>query len=217
MAKRRYALERRGPKNLELRWRRGLRDFQVSLDGASWRLPPDAVRAGATIAVPGGSSLLVQLVKRPFWSVRFRDTLRVERDGVPVPGSDEDPPVIGRGAARLVLLFALLRVMLIALYQLFSTPAGGGRGEGLGVAGLVVGLSAIALLVLGIVALFGRRLPVLLAAIVLALELAWALAGSGTAPGVGTLIQTLVIVHLVQCWQRMRPRVAAQTLAAVFE
>src|SRR5512138_1146217 len=106
MPKRKFALERGGPKQLRVSWRRGLRDFEVALDGAgAWRLEPAAVRAGAAVTLPGGATLRVQWVKRRWWSIGFRDALRLERDGVPVPGSDLDPRVVARGGGRLMLLF----------------------------------------------------------------------------------------------------------------
>ncbi len=122
MGKRRFALERGGPKDLRLRWRWRMKDFQVSLGDASWKLDRPSLETGATIVLPDGSSLFVRSVKRRWWSVGGRDELVIERDGIPIPGSDGDPRIIGRGAARLIILFALLRLGIVALLLLFQRP-----------------------------------------------------------------------------------------------
>lgn len=211
MATRKFALERGGPKRLELRWRRGLKDFEVSVDGTTWKLEPDAVRAGAAVALAGGSALFVKWDRRRFWSVAFRDDLRVERDGVPLPGSDGDPRVIARRASRVILLFGFLRVLFVGLLQAFDPSAVVASGS------MLVALSGLVLLALGAVAAFGRRLPLAIAAGLLALELAVMLGMSLRLAPTGIVVQALVIVHLVQSWQRARPRVAAPTLGAIFE
>lgn len=216
MGRRRYALARGGPKELEVRWRWGRKTFQVGLGGATWTLERAQLMAGASITLPDGSSLALRWERRRFWSLSLRDELHVERNGVPLPGSDGDPRVIGRRAGRVLLLFGFLRVAFIALYALFqrSGPLRAGGGGGLGVIWAFTGLGLAAL---GALASFGLRLPVLLGAALLGLEsLGW-LAAGGTLNPTGIVIQLLLIAHFVRAWQRMKPRAEQPSLASVFE
>lgn len=216
MPRRRYALERGGPKRLELRWKRGLKDFQVELDGHVWSVDRTAVLAGTSITLPGGSSLFVHWVKRRWSSIALRDTLRVDRDGVPLPGSDEDPRVVGRSAASVIALFGLLRFLLLGLW--FSFRGDARPGSGIDPWLVVVGAEGAVLVALAVAAAMGARAAVIAAAALLALEFVAGLAISGgRPPGLGTVIQVLVIVHLYQSWQRMKSKVPTANLAAVFE
>jgi hypothetical protein len=209
MGRRRYALERGGPKRLELRWRRGLRDFEVVLDGNAWRVVDrEALDAGATLTPPDGSSLRVQRVRRRWWSIALRNELLVERDGVAVPGSDGDPRVIARGAASLVGLFGVLNLGFAGLFSLFTRS-----GNGLGFA-----LEGLVLCVLAVLAALGRRLPIALAAGFLAVDTLLPVLALGMTPNpLGLAIRALVVVHLYRAWRRMRPVVRPAGVAAVFE
>lgn len=212
MAGRRYALERGGPRELQLRWRWGMRDFEVLLGPSSWKLDRPLLRSGATIVLPDGCSLFVQHVKPPWWSIGRRKELLVERDRVPVPGSDGHPRVVGRRAARLILLFAFLRIFFIVLWGAFQR--GGPRWGGLLA---FLPLEAVVLTVLGILAAFGFRLPVVLAAGLFALEVLVVFASGNTPNPIGVLILVIVIVNLVSAWRRMSPRRREPSLASVFE
>ena len=214
MPRRKYALERGGPKRLQLRWGWRLKDFEVALDGQAWRLDRAAVLAGATITIPGGSSLFVRSVRRRWWSVALRDELRVELDGVPVPGSDGHPLAIGRRAASVIALFGLLRVLFVGLWAVFSAA----DGRAVDPLAAITTASGAIQIVLAVLAGFGLRLPVLLAAGLLTLELVAAVALAGArSSGLGFVVQVLVIVHLHGAWKRMRPRTATPSLATVFE
>lgn len=208
MARKRLALERGGPRRLELRWGWRLRAFQVSFDGTVWQLDRPTLATGVTLVLPDGSSLFVQSVKRRWWSIAFRDELRVERNGVPVPGSDGDPRVIGRGAASVLVFFGLLRFVFVTLWMVFSRPGS--------LAPNPLALEGLTLIVLGILAAFGQRLPIALGAGLLVAEIL-VFAASGMLNPVGLLIQVLVIVHLVHAWRRMRPRPPQPSLGSVFE
>lgn len=212
MAKRRYALERGGPKQLTLRWRWGLRDFEVSLGATSWKIDRHTLTTGANIVLPDGSSLLVKVVKPPWWSVGRRREVLVERDQIPLPGSDGHPRVIGRGAARLVLLFAIVRLLLVGVWTVFQRNASAASP----LAGWF-GIEAVVLVVLAIAAALGARLAVALAAGVFSIEIVALLASGVVLNPIGLLIQVLVIVHLVSSWRRMAPRQRAPSLASVFE
>lgn len=211
MASRSYALERGGPKVLRLTWGRGLRDFEVALGDRRLRLDPAAVRAGTSATLPDGSALHVRYARRSFWSIAFRDDLHVERDGVPVPGSDGDPRVIGRRAARVMAFFGLLRVGFLLLFHLFSRQPGGVPGPV-----QVVMLSGLALLVLAALAALGLRLAVALGAGLVGLEVGVAVATGVGATPVALLIQLLLVAHLASAWRRMRPRAPRPALGQVF-
>jgi hypothetical protein len=207
MAKRKYALERGGPKRLFVRWRRGFKDFEVAFDGKAYELERRLLESGASLTLGDGSSLFVQRVKRRWWSIGFRDELRVDRDGVPVPGSDGDPRVVGRGAGGVLILFGLLRLLFLAPWLLFARSP----------AFLPVVAEGIGLTVLGVLALLGLRLPVALGAGLLVAE-SLALVALGRVPNpAGVVIQVLVVVYLVRAWRRMRPRLPQPSLASVFE
>lgn len=211
MPKRRFAIERGGPKRLELRWKGRLKELRVELDGQVWAPEPAAVRAGTSLTIPGGSTLFVQQVKRKWWSVALRDDLRIELDGVPVPGSDGDPSVLGRRAARLIALFGLVR--LLAGYALVSRGVELSGSPG----GAIILCQGAALMVLALLAGLGLRPAVVLSAGLLAIELVASLVLVSGPSGLGTLIQVLVMVHLFQVWRTMKPRAPVATLASVFE
>jgi hypothetical protein len=212
MARREYALERGGPKELRLRWGWGMKDFEARLGAAAWKLDRPALEAGARLVLPDGSTLLLQRPSRPWYSMDSRGHLIVERNGLPVPGSDGDPRVVGRRAASLILLFGLVR-FAVAGAMIATQPAGSALASNLA----IVAALGLALLVLGILAALGKRTPVLVAAVVFGLEaLAVIATGSAANPG-GVVIQALVIVHLVRAWRRMEPRQPQPSLASVFE
>jgi hypothetical protein len=226
MASRSYALERGGPKALRLRWGFGMRSFEVTFGDRSWPLDRRQLKDGATIVLPDGSSLLVQRLHRPWYSIDSRSALVVERDGLPVPGSDGDPRVLGRRAGGLIVLFGALRALTLVVMVLSSAETGASpRPVGLS-PGLVPAASravlataavgGLLLLVLGVLAILGRRRPVVIAAAVLGLEMPLSLVGGPPNP-VGILIQALVAVHLFRTWKRMAPRERRPSLAQVFE
>lgn len=213
MATRKLSLERGGPKRLRVRWGWRMKEVEVSLDGQAWKMDRAGLLAGTSITIPGGSTLFVQSVARKWWSVALRDELHVELDGVPVPGSDGDPRVIGRRAASLIALVGILKALLIGLWLVFQQARTGPQPLGT----ILVG-SGLFLLALAVLAALGLRLPVLIAACLLGVELVATVAAvGGRVNGLGILIQVLVIVHLVGAWKRMRPRSATPSLAKVFE
>lgn len=220
MAGRSYRLERDGPKALRLRWNFGMRNFQVSLGDRSWRLERPQLKDGATIVLPDGSSLLVQRLPRPWYSIDSRSALIVERDGLPLPGSDGDPRVLGRRAGGLILIFGALRGLVVVWLGLVAAQERGFTSPDQALAaqvGVAAAVSAgVILIILGVLAILGRRRPVVIAAGVLALEVLLSFSGGPPNP-FGLLIQALVIVHLVRVWKRMEPRQARPTLAQVFE
>ncbi len=212
MAKRSYALERGGPKVLGLRWGGEMRDFEVTLGAATWKLDRAALAAGATLALPDGSSLLVKKPDRA-WYMLFesRNALIVECDGVPVPGSDGEPRVLGRRVGGLILLFGLARSVGLAV--LVAQPG----VQSLARSFLVVAAEGAILVALGILAVAGRRLPVGLAAGLMSVEVLFTLVWGVAPHPLGVLFEMLVIVHLARGWSRMRPRERRPSLAQVFD
>lgn len=213
MAKRLYRLERGGPKILSLRWGWGMRDFQVQCGSSAWNVERPALEAGATFVLPDGSSLFVQRPKRPWYSMDSRSFLVIERDGLPVPGSDADPRVLGRRAGGLVILFGGFRALAI-LAVLFNLRQG---NEPLSPYFGVIAVEGALLLILGVLAMFGLRLPVAIAAGLLGAEGLYLLGTGGLPNPLGVMIQALVIVHLARLWKRMAPRQKRPSLAQVFE
>jgi hypothetical protein len=207
MGKRNLALRRGGPKELRLRWRRGFRDFRVQLGDRFWTLDPMSLAAGASVQLSDGSSLVLRTERRRWWHVAFQDDVHVERNGAPLPGSDGDPCAIVRRASYVILFFALLRVIIAVLFANAPQMEDG--------AAVGVGAEGVVLLALGALAAAGRRLPLLLAAGVFAFDVVTSVVVEQQARGV--LIALLVIAHLVRAWQRSKPRVDPQELAAVIE
>lgn len=212
MARREYALERGGPKELQLRWGWGMKDFEARLGSAAWKLDRPALEAGARLVLPDGSTLLLQRPARPWYSMDSRSQLVVERNGLPVPGSDGDPRVVGRRAASLILLFGLVRFG-VAGAMIATQPGDSALVSNLA----IVAALGLALLVLGILAAMGKRTAVAIAAAVFALEAVVVIVAGGAPNPGGVAIQALVIVHLVRAWRRMEPRQPQPSLASVFE
>lgn len=216
MARRRFALERGGAKRLEVRWRWPRRDARVSLDGAPLGPPLDraAFVRGGTFALPDGAALRVRWAKPAWWSVGLGAELQVERQGVPLPGSDGDPRVVGRRAARLA-------GGLGTLFLVFGALAAALAGTGGAWLGGLVALEGAILLGLGIAGAFGVRHAILAAAIVLALDAAAQLAlvaWTGSYPNpIGLLIRAAVVAELYRGWRRMRPLPPPVEYARVFE
>jgi hypothetical protein len=201
LGRRHLALERGGPKRLRLRWPLGLRRLEVALDeGTTWTVERPALRQGTILFLPGGASLFVRHVKRPWYSVGLRDELWVELDGVPVPGSDGDPRTLGRRAGALLVVLGLLQLPLaVALTR-----------ENRSGAWFLAQTSL--LLVLGVLSFLGVRRAVLAAAGLFVLSVPLAL----LAP-IFLLIHAAVVIRLVVFWRRMRPRVKTPNLGEIFE
>jgi hypothetical protein len=198
MGRRHYALERGGHRRLHLRWGLGHRDFRVALDDApEWSIDRASLLRGATLVLPDGTSLFVRYVRRPWYSVGQRHELRVERDGVPLPGSEGDPRRIGRQAAGLLLLLAALRLAVLVVAPGELVPPA------------LLAAEAGVVMVLGVLAWLGIRPAVLLSAVLFLAEIP-------LVPGL-LVLQLLLAAYLLAAWRRMRPRVRAPNLREIFE
>ncbi len=203
MGRRRYALERGGPKRIRLRWPLlRLRRLEVTCDdGPTWTLDRRTALQGATLVLPDGSSLFVRYVKRPWYSVGLRDELAVERDGIPLPGSDGDPRVVGRRAGTLVFILGLLQLLAVAAVGGDSPSFPWLLGE------------TVLVLLLGVLGFLGVRVAVLIAAALFALGLPLALVFTP----VGVVVQVAIVVNLFLAWRKMKPREKAPSLREIFE
>jgi hypothetical protein len=100
-----YALEKGGPRRLELRWGLLWKDFEVRLDGAQVGTAqgPEELEQGKRFALPDGSELSVQLSRTPFGG-----GLHLARNGEPLPGSSAEGTGKVRIAAYTFLVIAAL-------------------------------------------------------------------------------------------------------------
>lgn len=193
----RLALERRGPRRLEVRGGTAKRDVTVSLDGAPISaFDASGLDLGATLRLPDGGALLLQRIPRRWWSLAFRDELRAERDGVPLPGSDCEPRTIRLRAARFLVLLGLAILLFGLVWLLFSTRA-------TAVAALPL-LEGLFLVVFGILAALGLRLPIVAGAGLLVVDtVVPPFLGAPLNP-LGVVLRALFVVHLVRAWRRTR-------------
>jgi len=83
---RRFALERNGPKRLEISWKGRWKDFRVRAGGADvgFIVDKSGLQAGREFGLPDGSHLHARLTRQ----------LTLLRDGRPIPGSATDPASI---------------------------------------------------------------------------------------------------------------------------
>jgi hypothetical protein len=217
MTTRRFALERGGPRRLEVRWRWPRRDARVSLDGVPVGAPLDrrTFLRGRTLALPDGTALIVRWAKPEWWSVGLGGELRLERQGVPVPGSDGDPPVVARRAARLAGFFGALMLLIGGAWALAAKAAAAATWA------VVLGAEGLVVLVLAVVGAFGVRGAILAAAVVLAFDgvaqSALVLWVGGYPNPLGLAIRAAMVVQLVRSWRRMRALPAPVEVARVFE
>lgn len=98
MPKKRYAIDRGGPRRLQIAWENRWRNMTIHFDEQLVAAIPtrQELKAGRKLVLPDGSTLWVQLVKKTI------DTeLHVLRNDRPVPGSYTDP------AARFKLAYGI--------------------------------------------------------------------------------------------------------------
>jgi hypothetical protein len=84
MPSKRYSLERKSPKVLEVNWNYGWKNTTVRLHGDVVGLIPDktSLKAGSDLNLSDGSTLRIQLQ---------RDKLHISRNGSPLPDTPADP------------------------------------------------------------------------------------------------------------------------------
>lgn len=158
MPKQQFALEKGGPKRLEISWGAFWKNTTVTLDGNVIGTIPEreSLRAGQEFTLPDGSTLRVQLVQKVSSA-----GLHVLRNGQPLPGSASDPEARLKGSAIAVFVVGGLNALL-GLLGLF-TESEFLQMMGVGLFTLIFG---IVFLVLGFFVL-RRSLVALIAAIII--------------------------------------------------
>jgi hypothetical protein len=124
----RFALEREGPKRLEIRWGMGWRTV-VSLDGKEIGSIPGRkeLKEGRHFTLGDGSTLSVQLGQN-----LISQEFCVLRDGCPLPGSASDPVQRLRMASGVLFVIGGLNLVASLIAELFRVQALIQRGIGLG-------------------------------------------------------------------------------------
>ena len=117
MPKQAFALERDGPKRLEVSWKGRWKDVAIQLDGETIGTIPGQkeLSAGQEFQLPDGSILTVQLIKK-LTAVE----LQLLRDGQPLPGSATDPETMLKGAYVILFFIAGLNIVLGSIAYLFQ-------------------------------------------------------------------------------------------------
>jgi hypothetical protein len=194
MAKQVYALEKGGPRRLEVSWKASWRDVTVRLDGVviGTAAGQKELLAGPQFALPDGTRLKVQLVRRLTGA-----ELVVTRGGQPLPDSTSDPETRVLTAAWVLFIVGGLNIVLGLLGLAFRTEFLAALGAGwyslvFGALFLSLGFLArrrsITALVSGIVLLAGDGILGFVAAL-----------SAGVNPGVGgILVRALLLIPLVQ-------------------
>lgn len=108
MPNQKYALERNGPKRLEISWGGFWKDFTAKVDGqvvGTWT--KDELNSGKEVTLPDGSTLKVHLRR-----VGLGQELQLLRNGQPLPGSGSDPVQLVKTAAGVVYFLAAAQAVL---------------------------------------------------------------------------------------------------------
>lgn len=156
MPRKRYALEKRGPKRLELTWKLGWKNCQACLDGAELGSFADRseLTAGREFPLSDDSILKVQLTRKG---------LEVRRNGKFLPGSAGDPGPILALACGVIFFMGGGNLLLSLLGEILQEQS---LQEAVGWWGAIIGAVYI---VLGILV---RRRSVVALAIAVALTAA---------------------------------------------
>ena len=197
MPSHRYALERNGPKRLEVSWSAIWRNFTAKLDEqvvGTWT--KDELSAGKEVPLPDGSTFKAHL-KRSGLSQQ----LELTRNGQPLPGSGSDPATLVKTAAGVIYFLAALQAVLgvVALV-----------GEvdflldlGMGIPSIVIG---VVLAVLGFFTMQRSRVALGLAMALYTAGAVLTLVSSveaGRAPGGGIVIYIIFITSMWRGFKAM--------------
>ena len=138
-----YALEKDGPKRIEVSWKGMWKEFTVRFDGRKVGTIADSkeLKAGRVFLLPDGSGLKVQLVQR-----FIQPELQLLRNGRPLPGSASDPEARLKLAYGMVLFVGGLNVVLGLVAELGQVAFL--QGIGLGIGSIIFGLLFIGLALL---------------------------------------------------------------------
>src|SRR5258706_7383481 len=191
MPKRIFALEKDGPKRLELSWGGFWKNFTVKLDGEIVLTAGGSaeLKAGRTARLPDGSALEVRLN-----TGIGNQGLEVTRDGRPLPGSATDPEAQVKLAGGIVYFLAGLNLLIGVIAFAFDVRF---LKENFGYGPLIV---AALFGVLGYLTM-KRSLAALIAAIaiygldgIVTLAMQFSAAGSGRSPNVGFIFMRVIFI-----------------------
>lgn len=194
MQKLTYALERGGPKRLEVSWKAMWKDFTVKVDDrvVGTVSDPKQLREGKQFKLKDGSKLSVRL-RNKFSGV----DLEILRDGQPLPGTSADPAARHRNAYGVVFFIAVLNTLLGMSAVLFQLPF----LETLGV-GFPSAIFGLVFLILGFFVKGKSQLALILAIVVFVVDgilgIVFATTAGVTPSSGGILARILLIIPMIQ-------------------
>lgn len=141
MAKIKYALEKGGPKRLEISWTGNWKNVSIRLDGNEIGTFADAeeMKAGKEFTLPDGSSLKIQLER----TLKF-PLIQILRDGKPLPTGMPQPAKRLSMAYQMVFLIGAVNLIGGLTNKVFQS-----RLLGLSVSGLYLIIAGCIFLILG--------------------------------------------------------------------
>jgi hypothetical protein len=188
-----FAIERNGPKRIEVSWKGMWNEFTVKFDGAvAGSATKDELNAGKELTLSDGSTFKVHLRK-----AGMSTELALLRNGVPLPGSAADPVTLSKTAAGIVYFIAALNVLVgvIAMAGQVEILLQAGFGIGSIVVGVLFG-------VLGFFTMQRSRIALGIAMAIYGLDGLASLAMgvvAGGRPGVGGIVMHVVL--LMAMWR----------------
>jgi hypothetical protein len=142
MALLRLALEKNGPKRIEIAWRGFHKDVVVRFDGTEVGRFENrrALKEGKAFPLPDGSTLKVRLQK----AALKPDFLEVLRNDAPLPGSASDPSAVLGLANGMIAFVAAVNVVLglVGCFVESDVLRGLGAGLGMVIEGLIYAVLA---------------------------------------------------------------------------
>lgn len=193
MPTKKFALEREGPKRLEVEWKGAYREVYIRWDGDLVRQVLRAeLEQGFELAVPDGTVVWFGLKGAGVFGSAKVLTLHLS-DGTPVPGSADDPVEAGKQAGYGLYLLAALN----AFCGVYAMATG---SEELAAAGIGIGSLVMALIfgVLGLFTMRGSRIALGIAIGLYGLDwimgVVFGVMGGGGAPNVGGIFMRIAIL-----------------------
>jgi hypothetical protein len=179
-----YAVERNGPKRIEVTWKGIWNEFAVKLDGqqvGTWS--KDELKEGKEVPMPDGSKFKAHLRR-----IGMGQELALLRNGQPLPGSGADPVQLAKTAAGIVYFLAganaLLGVLGAAGVQLLANL-------GVGIPEIVLGA------ILGVLGFFSMQRSRVALGIAMALYAADGVLGIVVAAGSNRVPAAGIVIHIL--------------------
>ena len=189
-----FSLEAGGTRKLAISWRGAWRDFTVQYDHSTVLTVPDqkALRSGASVTLPDGSSLSVRLERR-----FLGPELVLTRNRVPVSGSNTDPETLVKTSVSILYFVAGASALLGIAVEVFDIRMF--RVLGFGISSIVSGA------IFGVLGYFAQRrsrialgTAIVLFAIDGVIGIAVAAEHTGSPPGGALLVRIMFIVAMVR-------------------